>query len=275
MQAKLSLRSHLALPLLLLTLASCGASGPKGARVHAQRPFISRDTHTTADKVVAIEAGYATVSKHETELPVLMKYGLGPQSEFFVGTSPFYEVEHNGTAPQGSGWGDTFIGIRHRMRERDMFSPAYGFQVQTKLPTGRPKDGLGSGETDWFGALMANQMYNGFDTTAYYQLGVIGEAAKPSSNAEHTFALQTRREMGSVITGFGEIAFVTEPEADRDEGTVMGGISILLDSLTSVDLALRAGIGDDAHSFQVLFGVSRALGMIFFPVDETRASLRR
>ncbi|MFT7486249.1 MAG: hypothetical protein ACI9F9_002104 [Candidatus Paceibacteria bacterium] len=275
MQPKSSIRVQVTASLLLLTLASCGASGPKGARVHAQRPFISRDTHTTEDKVLSVEGGAAVVTGHESEVPILLKYGIGPQSEFFVGTSPYYSVDHNNTQPDGSGWGDTFVGIRHRMRERDMFSPAYGFQVQTKLPTGRPKEGLGSGETDWFGALMANQMYNGFDTTLYYQLGIIGEAYKPSSNHEHTLAIQTRREVNSGTTAFGEVGFITEPEIDRNETTIMGGVSFLLDSFTSVDLAIRVGVGDDAQDFQVLFGISRALGMIFFPEDEAQSSLRR
>ena len=275
MQSKLPNSILVLVPLALLSLVSCGTSGPKDSRIHAQRPFISQDTYTTPDKVVTVEAGGAVAAGRETETPIYLRYGLGPQSEFFLGTSPYTSVDYNGQQPDGSGWGDSYIGFRHRMRERDMYSPAYGFQVQTKLPSASTSRGLGSGEIDWFGALMANQMYNGFDTTAFYQLGILGEQLAPDTNIEHTLAVQTRREVSTVATAFAEFAMVLEPEIDRTETTIMGGVSFLLNPLTAIDIGVRLGIGDDANSFQVLFGVSRALGMIFFPEDEARASVRR
>lgn len=272
-----------AFPLVLVgclgALSSCQASGPsQEARVHAQRPFISQDTHTTDEKVIQAELGARVWSGHEVEVPLYMRYGLGPQSEFFVGTSPYKDVDNNNVTPDGSGWGDTYVGVRHRLRDKDMYSPAYGFQIQTKLPTGRPKDGLGTGSTDWFGALMANQTYYGFDTTLFYQLGILGEVTQtstPDSNHEHTLAIQTRKEMDAHVTAFSEVAVEWEPEIDREELTVLAGASFLLDSLTALDLGVRVGIGHDAPDFQVVFGISRALGMLFFPEDDVRASLRR
>lgn len=270
--------SRLWLGASLLALVSCQASGPtREARVHAQRPFISNDTYTTTEKVLEVEVGGRVWAGHETEAPVLLKYGLGPQSEFFVGTSPYLSVDNNEVTPDGSGWGDTFVGMRHRLRDKDMYSPAWGFQIKTKLPTGRPKDGLGTGATDWFGALMANQTYYGFDTTLFYQLGILGETNQtgaPDSNHEHTVALQSRKEMDAHVTAFAEVAFEWEPEINREETTILAGASFLLDSLTAVDLGVRVGIGDDAPSFQVVFGLSRALGMLFFPEDDVRSSMR-
>jgi hypothetical protein len=275
--------AHLALPLALLPLCllplgACTASGPQAdARIHPQRPFISQDTQTTADKVIAAELGYAVVQGHEAETPLTLRYGLGPQTEFYTTTSPYKDVNYSGLQPDGSGWGDTFVGFRHRLRDKDMFSPGYGFQVQTKLPTGRPSKGLGSGDIDWFAAAMANQIYYGFDTTLFYQVGLIGETGQNAGNTnhEHTVALQTRREMASNILAFAEAALIWEPEIDREESTLMGGVSFLLDPLTAVDLGVRVGLTDDAPSFQVLFGISRALGMLFFPEDDMRASMRR
>ncbi len=274
MQPK-SQHAVLLLPLLLLPLAACSASGPRDTRTHAQRPFLSRDTHTTADKIVAAEVGLATVAGHEQQIPVALRYGMGTRSELYLETSPYSSVDRPEGQPDGSGWGDTTIGIRHRLRDADIFSPAYGFQMQTKLPTGRPNSGLGSGETDWFGALMATQSYYEFKTTAFYQLGILGEPDSPNSNLEHTLAVQTRKEVGPHATAFGEFVFIDENEIDRTETTLMGGLSIGLDSVTSVDLAIRVGLGDDAEDFQVLVGISRALGMLFFPDDEVKASLGR
>lgn len=274
MQPRSALYSRLLLPLVLLPLAACSATGPKDAQVRAQRPFISSETTTVGDQVISVEAGGAVVSGRETEIPIALRYGLGPRSELFVQTSPYRSVDRNNSAPDGSGWGDSFVGVRHRLRDADMFSPAYGFQLSTKLPSGRPGNGLGSGEIDWFGALMAQQTYYGFETTGFYQLGLLGEQFEPDINLEHTFAVQSRKPMNGPITAFGEFAFIAEPEIDRTETTLMGGMSIQLDQLTSVDIAIRLGLGDDAEDFQVLFGISRALGMLFFPDQETAGSVR-
>jgi hypothetical protein len=262
----------------LVSLAACQAAGPPSEdRVHAQRPFISRDTHTTEEKVVSAELGASIWANHQTEVPVLLKYGLGPKTEFFLGTSPYLKVEENDLGPTGTGWGDTNIGMRHRLRDADMYAPAYAFQINTKLPTGRPKDGLGTGATDWFGALMAYQSYYGFRTTGFYQLGILGESeevGRPDSNHEHTFAVQTRKDVDSSITAFGELALVWEPEIDREEATILAGASFSLDSLTAVDVGVRLGIGNDAPSFQVEIGIARALGMVFFPEPDRRAVIR-
>ena len=266
-------------PLALLTLlGACQSASPQGQpRVHAQRPFISQDTYTTPDQLIQLELGGALVTGHETEVPLSLRYGLGPETEFFTTTSPYKDVDRPNDEPDGSGWGDTYIGFRHRFRDKDMLSPGYGFQIQTKLPTGRPSKGLGTGDIDWFAAAMANQIYYGFDTTLFYQIGLIGETGDRAGNTnhEHTIALQTRRDMDANVQAFAEAAFIWEPEIDREEPTLMAGVSILLDPLTSIDLGIRVGLDDDAESFQVLFGLSRALGLLFFPTDDGRASLRR
>ncbi|MFT7671336.1 MAG: hypothetical protein ACI8X5_004053 [Planctomycetota bacterium] len=268
MSHKNSFKMRITLSTTLLALASCQATAPdREVKEHAQRPFISQTPHTVAEDVIAVEMGAQVWSGHESELPIMVRYGLGEQTEFFVGTSPYKKVDFNEDLPDGSGWGDTYIGMRHRLREKDMYAPAWAVQIQTKLPTGRPSQGLGTGLTDWYAAVMANQTYYDFDTTAFYQLGILGETntVEPDSNYEHTLAVQTRREMNTSVTALGEFAFVFEPEDNRTEATLFGGASFQLDSLTAVDVGLRVGLGDDAPDFQVLIGFSRALGMLFFP----------
>jgi hypothetical protein len=254
------------LPLLVLPLAACSATGPGDATFRAQRPFLSSETHTVPDQVIAVEAGAAVAARSQEEYPLAVRYGLGPRSEFYVQTAPYEKVEVDG--PDGEGWGDSYVGMRHRLRDADMYSPAYGFQVATKLPTGDEGEGLSSGEIDWFGALMAQQTYYGFETTGFYQLGVLGQQDGPDTHFEHTWAAQTRYATGSPVTPFAEAAFVWEPDADREEVLFMGGASFQLDHLTAIDLAIRVGLGD-AEDFQVLFGISRALGQLFFPEQES------
>jgi hypothetical protein len=249
------------LSLLVLPLAACSATGPGDATFRSQRPFISSETHTVPDQVIAVEAGGAIAARSEEDYPLALRYGLGPRSEFYVQTSPYQRTE--GGPVEGEGWGDTVVGMRHRLRDADMLSPAYGFQVATKLPTGDVGEGLSSGEIDWYAALMAQQTYYGFETTGFYQAGVLGQPTADTS-FEHTWAAQTRYATGGPVVPFAEAAFVWEPDADLEEVTFMGGVSFQLDHLTAIDLAIRVGLAD-AEDFQVLFGISRALGQLFFP----------
>jgi hypothetical protein len=255
---------------LLLALASCvapadGVVDHSSVQAHNQRPFIGRDTHTTPDSFFEVEVGGAVDPGEEVDVPVLLKYGLGPRTEFFAGTVPYRSVDYNELAPDGSGWGDSLIGVRHRFRDKDMYSPAYGFQFATKLPTAKESKGLGSGEMDFLGALMAEQTYYGTDVAGFYQLGLLGETADTGLDLEHTFAAQGRRPVNANMAAFGEAAFVWQPEIDREELTAMGGVSFIIDDFTLLDVGVRFGISADAPDVQLLFGLTRTLGLLAFP----------
>ncbi|MCB9915927.1 MAG: hypothetical protein H6828_12425 [Planctomycetes bacterium] len=263
-------RRAFAAALLALLPASCLA--PAGGEVdlssvqaHNQRPFIGRDTQTTPDSFFELEGGVSSLTGDGLEVPVTLKYGMGPRSEFFVGSSPYKMVDHNELAPDGSGWGDSILGVRHRFRDKDMYYPAVGFQVATKVPTGRESKGLGTGEMDLLGMIMAEQTYQGFDVAASYQLGVLGDPVGNGFDHEHTLAVQGRRPVSQQLVAFGETAFVFAPEQNRDELTVMGGLEFVIDDFTLFDVALRAGVSDDAPDLQLVFGFTRTLGLLAFP----------
>ncbi len=253
---------------LLATLAACvapssGVIDHSSVQAHAQRPFIGRDTQTTPDSFFEVEVGAAVAAGRESEAPVLIKYGLGPRTEFFAGTSPYRMVDRNELEPDGSGWGDSLVGVRHRFRDSDMYSPAYGFQVATKLPTARSSKGLGSGEIDFMGALMAEQTFYGTDVTGFYQLGVLGEQ-QSGFNHEHTFSVMARRPLNAQMSGFGETTLIWEPEIDREEFTAMAGFSFIIDDFTLFDIGARVGLSNDAPNFQLLVGLTRTLGLLAF-----------
>ena len=258
------------LPLLLLGAGSCiapveGEVDHSSVQAHNQRPFIGRDTQTTPDSFFEIEAGAQIDPGEEVETPVLLKYGLGPRTEFFAGTSPYRMVDRNELAPDGSGWGDSLVGFRHRFRDRDMYSPAYGFQVATKLPTARKSKGLGTGEMDFLGAVMAEQTYYGADVTGFYQLGILGDPDGSGFDHEHTFSGMARRSVHPNLIGYGEASFVWQPETDTEELSAMIGGAFVIDDFTLFDVGLRLGISADAPDYQFLFGLTRTLGLLAFP----------
>jgi hypothetical protein len=254
---------------LLASLASCvapadGVVDHSSVQAHNQRPFIGRDTHTTADSFFELEAGVQSDPGEEAETPMLIKFGAGPRTELYGGTSPYRKVDKNGLMPDGSGWGDTVFGVRHRFRDADMYTPAMAFQLETKLPTARESKGLGSGEMDFLGTFIAEQNYEGTDVAGSYRLGILGEADGDGMNHEHTLAVQGRRPLNQQVAGFAEASFIYQPEIDRDELAAMAGLSFIIDDFTLFNVGLRVGISHDAPDVQLLVDLTRTLGLLDF-----------
>lgn len=252
--------------LLLTALASCAGPGDLAtARVHNQRPFVSRDTVTTPENVLETELGAAIDPGDRLDLPVFLKYGLGPRTELYGGLSIFSRVDSDGGLPEGSGVGDSLIGFRHRLAERTAHSPAVAFDLATKLPTGRPGKGIGTGEMDWLASIQGTQHFQENIITGYYQLGLLGEVQDSGMDLRHTGAFQGRRPLDSRFSALGELSGIWEPERDRIEGGVLLGLSYLINSHSLFDFGLRLGIGSDAPSVQIVFGLTRTLGLLDFP----------
>jgi hypothetical protein len=262
----------LLLTTLLLAPACVGPVTDSPPEVLPQRPFLSTTSRTTPKDRIELEVGGEVDPGSRIDTPTYLKYGLSERTELFLGTSPYSMVDHDEQLPDGSGWGDTYVGFRHRLADRSTRSPAYGFDIQTKLPTARPRKGLGSGEMDWLISANASQSYYGHDLTAYYQLGLLGEQGDDGLDLRHTTALQTRTPLDQRFTGLGEVAIVWEPELNREELTLFFGASYTLNSWTLVDFGLRLGLTPDAPDIQLVFGLTRALGILAFPSsrDENR-----
>jgi hypothetical protein len=254
---------------LLASLASCvapadGVVDHSSVQAHNQRPFIGRDTHTTADSFFELEAGIMSDPGEEAETPVLIKFGAGPRTELYGGTSPYRKVDLNELAPDGTGWGDTIFGVRHRFRDADMYTPAMAFQLETKLPTARESKGLGTGEMDFLGTFIAEQNYGGTDVAGSYRLGILGEPDGDGMDHEHTLAVQGRRPLNQQVAGFAEASFIYQPEVDREELAAMAGLSFVIDDFTLFNVGMRFGISHDAPDVQLLVDFTRTLGLLDF-----------
>jgi len=257
-------------PLLLPLLgAACVGPGDVGtAVVHNQRPFVSTDSKTTKASHLEVEAGAQIDPGEAVDTPVFLKYGLAERTEAFAGMSVYRMVDRDEALPDGSGFGDSWLGLRQRLRDRDMYYPGFGFELLMKLPSASESKGLGTGEIDAFGAISASQTYEGNNVTAFYRGGILGETTDAGFDAQHTFALAVRTPFEKRFTFLGEAAYVWTPEQDWEEPTLYGGISYLLDDFTLFDIGLRLGAGD-APDFQLVFGLSRTLGLLDFAASSS------
>jgi hypothetical protein len=250
------------LPVLFALLAGCSAttSSTPVARPHPQRPTISFDTYTTPEDAVELEAGLSIDPGDRFAVPALLKYGVGPRTEFFLGGFPFLSVDQGSV--DESGIGDGLVGFRHRLADETDESPSSAFQIATKVPTASESKGLGTGEVDLYMAAMAEKHFGYYGVNGFYQLGILGDPGGSGSDLQHTFAVQGTRPAWEEWTPFGELAFLWTPEQDDERLFLTGGTYYLVSEEVTLDFGVRLGLTEDAPDFALLVGLTWALGSL-------------
>ena len=243
--------------LFLFFLVGCEVT-PSAAT--AQRPTFSSDTATTAVNTFELEAGVAIDPRDQFDSPTTLKYGLSEESELSLSWSPHQWVEAPGS--DGRGGGDAVIATRHRFFEEVASGYSAALQLATKLPTGSERDGLSSGELDFFAAGIATAGLDQATVTAFYQLGFLGETAGSDFDIEHGIALGAATPAFDNVSIFGELATVLAHEQDREEVFTTLGLSYALDDSFVLDAAVVVGLSRDAPDFQLVFGITKNFGQV-------------
>ena len=247
------MKSHLALAALLL--ASCASTGGDGPAVTPQRPTYSSDTSTTAEGTLELEAGAAYDPGDAWSTPMLLKWGVRQDTEFFVGLDAYRWID----TPQGSrsGVGDSALGVRHRFWEHEATSAAVLGAVI--FPTaGRD---LGTGEVDWTGAGIVSQgLGEDASATLYYQLTWLGER-RGRDEWEQGYALALSKLLGDELGVFGEVAGVDTAGGGEPLFGTFGLVRNLGPSL-ALDGGVVVGFNSDAPDLQFVFGLTTNFGRI-------------
>lgn len=250
----------------LALLGSCtspSASWREGQDIMAtpQRPTFARNTSTTAQGTVEAEAGLMREPGEQFATPAMLKYGLSPRDELFVGFTPFKMVELDGD--DGEGFGDVLVGWRQRFFEPQDEPASVAWQAALKLATGDEDEGLGTGEIDGFLAGILTLAQEDWTATGYAQFGLLGEP--DDSGVDHQEALSGVFDMGLAGTNAGivaELAGVFTPEQDLEQ--VFTTLGVNWSPLPGVvfDTGVLIGLSDDAPDFQYFVGLTRNLGRI-------------
>lgn len=260
-----SLRSTALAPALLLAFGACIAptqSFNEGARTAAtpQRPTVSSNTSTTAPGTVELETGVYLDPSTNLDTPNVLKFGVGKGSEAFIGFSPYRSTELPGD--DGEGIGDVTIGWRQRFLEQHRDHPSLAWTVGAKLPTADEDEGLGSGELDVFGGLIASYADKEFTATGFAQLALLGEPDGSGVDHQTNLALALDRPVGGGAGVFGELNLALTPERDNEAlFTILGGTWSPTPGLV-FDTGILVGLNDDAPDFALVFGLTRNLGRI-------------
>jgi hypothetical protein len=248
---------------LVAACAAPSASWREGQDVQAtpQRPTFSKNTSTTAQGTVEIEAGLLRDPGDLFDTPTTVKYGLSAQDELFIGLSPFKMVELPGD--DGEGFGDVTLGWRQRFWEQQDSGTSAAWMAYVKLPTADEDEGLGSGEVDGFVAGSLTMATEDWSANAYGQFGLLGEL--DGSGVDHQEAVSAVFDMpfaGTNAGGLAELAAVFTPERDLEEVFTILGVNWSPLPGVVLDTGVLLGLTDDAPDFQYFIGITRNLGRI-------------
>lgn len=244
---------------LLMSFSAC--SVPRSSPT-PQRPTFSSDTSTTAHGTAELEAGVGIDPRDSFDSPLSLKFGLSEASEIFVGWSPYQWVERSGVDARGGS--ETLVGMRQRFLDEseDSLRPSAAVQLATKLPTGSEKQGLSTGEVDFFAAGILTRTFTDTTVTGFYQLGFLGEPDDSDYDLEHGLAMAAATPAFENTSLFGELAAVVSPEQDREEVFTTLGMSYSLSDSLVLDAAVVVGLSSDAPDLQVLLGFTQNLGSV-------------
>lgn len=252
-------------------LASCTTTfEPAEIEPTPQRPRISKNTKTTAENSVEVEAGLHFDPNDFLDSPVTVKYGLTDSMEYFFETAPIRVVDLPGG--NESGMGDLAFGLRHRFNNGEDGGPKFAYEAVGKIPTGDEPDGRGtggrdlrlptflSGGTDFRLAGIIEQAQGDVDVVGYgaiqangspfggtvYQLMLASHAAMPITDADTVFA---------EIVG-------TFTEGASSEFLAQAGIYRRVAANMTADAAFGIGLERDAPAFYIMLGLTTNFGYV-------------
>ncbi len=248
---------------LSLLSVACAVPNSQRAAVTPQRPTFSRNTQTTAFKTLELESGVTYDHNDSVTSPMTLKYGIDEDEEIFLSVSPLNVISLPGN--DGEGFGDLTVGVARRVWTDGRTAAAY--QLSTKLPTGNENQGLSNGEIDFFGAAVVDHQIDLATTlTAFYQLGVIGDAVGNDPGIQHGFALAGSHTLNDEYGLFAELAGYADPGRIDPVFATMGA-TYTLNRYMVADAAVVLGVNSDAPDAQFLIGITTNFGALTRPTD--------
>ncbi len=242
----------------LLPLVTSCATIPDDTTVTPQRPTFSSDTSTTLPGSFEVEAGISVDPGDHLATPPPIKHGLNASTEVFVALPTYTSVDVPGLDADGRG--DTLIGMRNRFWEGPGGTSA-AFLFSTKLPTADHANVLGSGELDFFAAVIGAHSSGSTALVTYYELGILGDPARTGTNTQHLFALAGSQALPAGLGVFAELAHIRSPGGFEPLIATLGATKAVHRTLT-LDAGVALGLNDDAPDAQFIVGLTANLGQL-------------
>lgn len=232
--------------------------------VDAGRPLDFDDAETIAYNEKAIEFGASLAKPKDGKLgfggEVEYLYGFAKNWHLNVGLDPEYASENG--ANRRFNVGDVSLGVQHNFNRETESSPAFGFRVDTLLPTGRDSEGV-------------DFRLRGIASRKFGQYGRLHLNADLSINNDPQAG--ERKMLPGVVLGYSQplgfptrfdrslvaqVGYRAAPERD-ESGIVNIGIGLRqqVTPQSVFDIGIKSDIsggGSDRESYRLIAGYSTA-----------------
>lgn len=237
-------------------LTGCRMDPASASTPAVQRATRSHSTATVPPGEIQFEAGLDSNPGDGFDLPMGIRWGASPVTEFFVAPTVYRRTD----TASNSGVGDIWAGVRHRLWNETSSSPAVLVEFFSKLPIADSNKGLGTGETDIFGAIALDRRYYDALYTLYGEVGFLGAPESTGTDLSVAGALSATRPWLRGLDIFAEVWGRYVSEREISELYASGGALYAYSPTTTIDLSLSVGLTDDADSLRLMLGFTRSLG---------------
>ena len=267
----------------VLLASQIPAQEPVDCRARASNPSptsptVSDATDTASCGVLVVESSWERQwpgdAARDDSLGALFRFGIRPNLELrWASDGAMFAEDGQGSA---SGIGDTYVGVKYRIREQSPHFPSLALRYTLKIPTASPEKGLGSGFADHeIGVLLSRDFRPlHLDFTALQDFS----GTEPGNGFEHTtwLALSATRNLGRRASVYGESYGVLPLENDNVAGAgAIAGLSYRLNSRLVVFSAVDFALTDNLPRKRLLVSLSYAVGNLYSFFKPSAAQLAR
>ena len=276
------------LAVVLVCAAAC-------ATARAQMPFYTDNADVTDEGTLHFELYNEQDALQSAQFPDLrqntlnytLNYGLPHRLELDL-DSPYLSIHRTASSPSSQGPGDTELGIKWNFLKaaRPLSMPALSASMYFEFPTGDAKQELGSGLTDYWLNLIAQEPLSektrinanfGFLFAGNTSTGVLG--VQTTRGHVYTGGLSAQHDFSPRLTLGAELygALADNSGLGKDQLQALAGGAYQLNQRVAVTFALLGGshiasprIGGQA-GFEIDFPLRRAHASLTVPDDTAPA----
>jgi len=248
---------------LTLLLASCVGPLPKDVAAHPQGLLPSQDTATTPNGYLELEAVGSWAAK-ENQAMAVIRYGLADRTEIFLAQDLHHAISVP-AEPESSGIGDAWIGMRHRVIDKDVNGVTHAFGADVRIPHGDPDLGISASGLELHLAHIRDGQWGSVSWTTNTDLYLLADqngrpdpALGGSITATGPLLKIAGRRLPLAL--LSELGALTHPEEDTLPGWVALGIRIPVHPALEIQAAWVKGVGRDAPEDRLVLSIGRLIG---------------
>jgi hypothetical protein len=194
----------------------------------------------------------------------VFRYGLEPKTEVYIAQ----DLHHAITDPDGpdpSGIGDAWIGIRHRLVDKDAAGVAHAFAAEVRIPHGDPDMGISASGLELHLAHIRDGQSSAFSWTTNTDLFLFADQAgrpDPALAGSLTLTGPRLRAAGKrlPLALLAELGGLYHPEEDNMPAWGAVGLIIPVHPSLEIQAAWVKGIGGDGPDERWVLNIGRLVG---------------